>query len=122
MEKINKEKYKYQSYVIDEMARDKGITVVRLPPYHCELNPIEMIWAQVKGHVARNNKTFKMKELKPLLADALNKVTADNWQRCIDHVINEEKRMLTLDGILDEVVDRFVIEVGGDSSESDESE
>ena len=24
---------------------------MRLPPYHCELNPIEMAWAQVKGYI-----------------------------------------------------------------------
>ncbi|XP_066969265.1 uncharacterized protein [Macrobrachium rosenbergii] len=30
-------------YVIDRMARDNGHQVVRLPPYHCEYNPIELI-------------------------------------------------------------------------------
>ena len=28
-----------------------GHEVVQLPVAHCELNPIEMIWSQVKGHV-----------------------------------------------------------------------
>ncbi|XP_040071785.1 uncharacterized protein LOC120844203 [Ixodes scapularis] len=34
-------------------------TVLRLPPYHCELNPIELIWARVKREVASKNITFK---------------------------------------------------------------
>ena len=38
-------------YVIDEIAKAAGHKVVRLPPYHCELNPIEMAWAQVKGYI-----------------------------------------------------------------------
>ena len=29
-------------YAVDEMARAAGHEVVRLPPYHCELNPIEL--------------------------------------------------------------------------------
>ena len=30
--------------------------VLRLPPYHCELNAIELIWADEKNFVARENK------------------------------------------------------------------
>lgn len=37
------------TYVLDEMAREKGHSVIRLPPYHCQYNAIELIWAQVKG-------------------------------------------------------------------------
>ena len=29
-------------FVVDEMATAVGHEVVRLPPYHCELNPIEL--------------------------------------------------------------------------------
>ena len=38
-------------YVIDELAKAPGHEVVRLPPYHCELNSIEFCWSQVKGHI-----------------------------------------------------------------------
>ena len=34
--------------VIDEIARACGHEVLRLPPYHCTLNPIELVWAQLK--------------------------------------------------------------------------
>lgn len=37
------------TYVLDEMAQEQGHTVIRLPPYHCQYNAIELIWAQVKG-------------------------------------------------------------------------
>lgn len=30
-----------------------GIEILRLPPYHCELNSIELIWAGIKGYVAK---------------------------------------------------------------------
>ncbi|KAJ8912665.1 hypothetical protein NQ315_008993 [Exocentrus adspersus] len=36
-----------KKYVIDEMTASRQITVLRLPPYHCELNPIKLVWAQV---------------------------------------------------------------------------
>ncbi|VDH88880.1 Hypothetical predicted protein [Mytilus galloprovincialis] len=42
-----------KKYVIDELAKAHGHVVLRLPPYHCELNPIEMVWSDLKGFVAR---------------------------------------------------------------------
>lgn len=47
--------------VIDELAKEHNKIVLRLPPYHCELNPIELAWASVKHHVKFNNSTFKLK-------------------------------------------------------------
>ena len=42
-------------YRIDKLTADHGLAIVRLPPYHCEFNAIELIWGQVKGDVARHN-------------------------------------------------------------------
>ena len=47
-------------YSVDKIASDAGHKVVRLPPYHCELNPIEEVLAFVKGYIAANNKNFKI--------------------------------------------------------------
>lgn len=50
----------YDKYLIDETAKSNGITILRLPPYRCKLNPIELVWAQIKNYVGANNSTFKM--------------------------------------------------------------
>lgn len=73
-------------YVVDEMAEEKGIKVLRLPPYHCTLNPYELVWADVKGYAARNNLTYIMAKAKELLLEALNQVTPEKWKKCVDHV------------------------------------
>ncbi|XP_060846494.1 uncharacterized protein LOC132926185 [Rhopalosiphum padi] len=41
-----------KKYELDDIAIEMGHEVIRLPPYHCKYNPIELIWAQVKGQVA----------------------------------------------------------------------
>ena len=46
MAKVEREKY--SSKVVDEIAVKAGHTVIRLPPYHCKLNPIELAWAAKK--------------------------------------------------------------------------
>jgi len=35
--KVKEIKGQYMSYVVDNMAKDAGHNVLRLPPYHCEL-------------------------------------------------------------------------------------
>jgi len=44
---IQQNKPRLTKHVVDELARSHGHYVLRLPPYHCELNPIELIWAQI---------------------------------------------------------------------------
>ena len=41
-------------YEVDAIAKKYGHEIVRTPPYHPELQPIEMCWGVVKNHIARN--------------------------------------------------------------------
>lgn len=42
---------------MDEYLREQGISVLRLPPYHCQFNAIELTWAELKGYVDRTGTT-----------------------------------------------------------------
>jgi len=48
-ERVKHLKPKDKRYELDEIALQMGHDVIRLPSYHCQYNPIELIWAQVKG-------------------------------------------------------------------------
>ncbi|CAK1585176.1 unnamed protein product [Parnassius mnemosyne] len=120
LEIVGQEKYKYKQYVVDEMAAAQGIPVLRLPPYHCELNPIEFVWAQAKGHVARHNRSFKMAEVKKLLLEILSNVTPDKWQKCISHKIEEEDKMCTFDDLIDTVAYSLIIHVSDDDDDDED--
>ncbi|TKR68484.1 hypothetical protein L596_024463 [Steinernema carpocapsae] len=41
-------------FYVDTKLRENGIFVLRLPPYHANLNAIEPIWAHVKNNVRKN--------------------------------------------------------------------
>ncbi|XP_072400847.1 uncharacterized protein [Diabrotica undecimpunctata] len=94
-----------ERYVIDEMAASKEHYVLRLPPYHCEFKPIELILAQIKGEVARNNATFKIADVKQSFYEALQNVTAHNWQKAIEHVKKVESKIWETDRIMEITVE-----------------
>ncbi|KAM7286293.1 uncharacterized protein ISCGN_033177 [Ixodes scapularis] len=83
-------KPQHLKYRVDTAAETAGCTVVRLPPYHCEFNPIELIWAQIKNGVAARNTTFKIVDVGRLLNEEVDKVTTDNWINAVRHVIDIE--------------------------------
>ena len=67
-------------YRIDQVTREAGHTVLRLPPYHCDLNPIELIWSHLKRYVAANNVTFKLPDVQQLAEGAFKTITAERWR------------------------------------------
>ncbi len=77
------------TYVIDEIARKHGHEVIRTPPYHPELQPIETCWGVVKNHIARNC-NFTMKNLIDQLEKGFEKVTSKTCAKIIAKVIKTE--------------------------------
>nr|XP_034334823.1 uncharacterized protein LOC117691984 [Crassostrea gigas] len=108
-------------YVIDDLASQSGHTVLRLPPYHCELNPIELVWAELKSFVARSNATFKKEKVKELFIQARSTYGVEKWRKVESHVIREvEEKLWKLDGVQDEEVAPVVIDLtDSDDSASD---
>ena len=73
-------------YTIDNILNSKDHIVVRLPPYHCDLNPLELIWSQIKGKVARENNTFTVNAILDETKSAIAAVTKEDWKKCCKHV------------------------------------
>jgi transposase len=76
-------------FAIDNIARDAGHTILRTPPYHPELQPIETCWAVVKNHVAQHN-DCTMKKVWSLLDEGFEKVTNKTCQKLIIKAVKQE--------------------------------
>ncbi|XP_025191753.1 uncharacterized protein LOC112592004 [Melanaphis sacchari] len=123
LEVVRRIKPIYNKYVIDEMVLQQNKTVLRLPPYHCELNSIELVWSVVKRHVKANNKTFKLPDVKNLLVEGIAKVDAEMWKNFVKHTIEEENKFWTLDDTVDELSaeqNRLVMTIGNSDTEEDD--
>lgn len=69
------------------LAKNAEHTVLRLSPYHYELNPVELTWATVKWFMKRENTTFKIDEVRLILNTAIERLTVGNGKNVIQHVI-----------------------------------
>lgn len=85
-----KENKPVPSYCATEIATQFGHLVYFTPPYHPELQPIELIWAQVKNGIAASPATT-MKELGDKLTCGFAKVTSSYWIKAYKHVQKYEE-------------------------------
>lgn len=53
-----------KKYEVDEVIKNHGHEILRLPPCQCDLNPIEHVWNLVKQRVADKNVSQSEKEEK----------------------------------------------------------
>jgi transposase len=87
-------------YALDEIAEERGHEVLRTPPYHPELQPIETCWGVVKNQIARRC-DFTMANLVAQLENAFSSVTAQTCSGLIKKVRKVEDRFWTEDMLLD---------------------
>jgi len=121
--KVHELRPRFTSFIIDNLARNSGHIVLRLPPYHHEFNPIDLAWAMVKGYVKQTSTIFKVDDFRQVLNKAIEQVTSENWKTFIQHVIEEENKIWKVDDIVDEIMDKidssvFVIKDEPSSSDS----
>ena len=59
------------------LFEEKGHIVYMLPKFHCELNPIERVWAQAKRY-ARAYCKYSIKSLRKTVMPAVDSITLEN--------------------------------------------
>ncbi|KAL4082875.1 hypothetical protein QTP88_029529 [Uroleucon formosanum] len=109
-------------YKLDQLTHQMGHEVVRLPPYHCQYNPIELIWAQFKGRVAEKNSTFKIADVEALVHKEIDAVTADDWAKCGEHCVKIQEEDFYKAGLRDEILEPIILTIYPDDSSSSDDE
>lgn len=89
------------TYLIDELAKKQGHEVIRTPPYHPELQPIEICWGVVKNEIGRNC-DFTMKNLEVQLEKAFDKVTDKTCSKIMKKIRDVEDKFWIEDALIDE--------------------
>ena len=91
-------------FKLDRLAQEHGHTVLRTPPYHPELQPIETCWAIVKNELA-DQCDFTMANLKAQLPLAFSKVTAATCRKIIGQIAAQEDKFWLEDEDLEKLIE-----------------
>lgn len=90
------------TYEVDLLAEKLGHTVLRTPPYHPELQPIEICWGIVKNQVARNC-NFTMSNLLIQIEAAFSTVTNNTCLGLMKKIRAVEDDFWKVDATMDEL-------------------
>lgn len=120
LELVFQNRPRFPKYEIDDIAQKNGHKIIRLPPYHCHFNAIELIWAQIKGYVARNNKSFNITEVKRLTEEGISSINASDWKKVVEHTKKTILEAWENEGLVENAVEELVININGSDSESDD--
>lgn len=94
-----------QICMIDNYVKIQNITILRTPPHHSILNPIELAWSSLKSYVKRDSSIPTLPNVKKLINDGINQCSPDNWKSFVQRTMNEEKRFWKVDLTVDYVME-----------------
>ena len=72
--------FKYKKTKVETLLIDNGYKAYFIPKFHCELNPIERVWAQSKKY-SRANCDYSFKGLEEIVEPALESVSLDSIRK-----------------------------------------
>jgi len=77
----------------------------------------------VKGHVKKNNTTYKLCDVKTLLMEGIQRVDDKMWKKIIKHKKTKEEKFCRIDFIVDDMLTAetqpVVLNIGDTSSDSE---
>lgn len=95
--------------------------VVRMLPYHPELDPIEFVWAKVKNKAAGENVANILLELKTTIDQKLSHRLLVNWKKFCDHVLKIDD-YFEYDKAVDVKTDSLIITSNHSDTSDDETD
>lgn len=107
-------------YVIDELLREHGHEVLRLPPYHCTFNAIEMIWADTKTYYNQHmgEDGYGNEKVEEMWQRALEKCTPEVWKAKVMHTENIIEEWMNRERLI-ENIPPLIIEVNNNESDTE---
>ncbi|XP_069354549.1 uncharacterized protein [Maniola hyperantus] len=120
---INDNKDCFKKFALDKMLTDYGHDILRIPPHHPDLNPIEMVWAVIKTHVTSKTKEFNVSKIIDLVKEKVDTIGPEEWKIMCMEVREIEESYRNNELIVDTLSETIVAGDNMDSSsESEDSD
>lgn len=109
-----------KSFVTDSLIQSAGHEVLRLPPYHCQFNAIEMVWSQAKRFY--DKEVLATKDVLDTWKRAIRNVTPSQWANYVKHTDKVIKTAWDKEKDISPNVKPIIINVGGHHDDDDDSD
>lgn len=119
---IKTHKEQFKTFSIDKILAEHNHNILRLPPYHPDLNPIEMAWSMIKQYVGSKNVKWNLNNAIELVKEKVNLMGATQWETLCNKTKSVEEEYAKSDHIIDLMTEQFIIRVTDDSSDSEETD
>lgn len=86
-----------KKYIIDHLLQKAGHEVFRIPPYHSELNPIELAWGKIKKDIALTTAKLQTKEEQEKMMSAIKAMNTEMWTSFMGEVMEIEENFWLVD-------------------------
>ena len=106
-------------YVVDNLIREWGHEVVRLPPGHPELNAIEQVWGCLNRHVRSSLQRFTRADLQARLEEAKLLATGNVWAGAVRQARTFEDGYWTTDNVQESIIEPVIITDDDDDDDDD---
>lgn len=106
-----------------ELIQEYGYEILKLPPYMCELNPIEAAWTKIKDIVKEHkiHSDLSIEKIRKIIEMSIQKITNKDWNEFDEHVIACETDYWNRDMLMENTLDTFVVEVNNDEDSNSDS-
>lgn len=101
LQKLREIRPDHLQYGIDAIFKAHGHTVLRLPPYHPDLNPIEVVWGVTKRAIAAENTSQRVKDVEALIRKHFEGSHSQLWKGCCAKVVRNEQNYLATNLVID---------------------
>jgi len=89
-------------------------TVIRLPPYHPDSNPIEKIGDIMKTRIAAKDVTFELRDVRQLAEQNFAAMTMEEWATVCRHVKAVGEEYMSRDHEMGSIMERIIINANDD--------
>ncbi|TKR62675.1 hypothetical protein L596_026599 [Steinernema carpocapsae] len=102
MEIVAEREEEMRQYKIDKMLEENGVKCVRLPPYHCEFNPIELCWSWIKNEIRKlARKEDNLEVIDSYIRRFCESLPPEIISNYFSHVVNVENEFLAFDAAVE---------------------
>jgi transposase len=99
----------FKTFKIVTLFTEHGHSVLRLPPYYPDLDPIEPIGRRLKNCAARKNVTFRPDDAMKLAEEKFNIITKKERSSRCNNAHQCEQNYLRLEPIIDDISEQIVV-------------